>query len=74
MLLGRRFEIAQGMRFMPAAATMGTQTVGSWEVVSLFQGTDGVPYARLANAADTSRIKTVARDELLNGKLYRKVG
>jgi hypothetical protein len=44
------------------------------EVVRLFEGTDGVPYARLANAADASRIKTAARDELLNGKLYRKVG
>ena len=43
------------MRFMPAETTMGTQTVGCWEVVSLFEGTDGVPYARLANASDASR-------------------
>jgi len=66
-------SIERGMNFMPRSSTVGTDTVGSWEVIDLFEGSDGIPYARLANATDRSRIKTVARAELLNRKLYRRV-
>jgi len=66
-------SIVRGMCFMPSSFTVGTDTVGAWEVIDLFEGSDGIPYARLANASDGSRIKTVARAELLNRKLYRRV-
>ena len=44
---------------------------GVWRVVQLFEGADGVPYARLVNAADRSLTKTVATAALLDRSLFR---
>jgi hypothetical protein len=62
--------VVPGMRFLPAWSTAGTLTVGAWEVVRVFAGTDGHRYARLANASDKTRVKSVSCDALLNRKLY----
>ena len=61
------------MRFRTAAATAGSDTVGAWLIVKLFQGTDGLDDAQLRNESDPSRRKTVARSSLLNRKLYARV-
>jgi hypothetical protein len=61
------------MRFRPTWSTTGTETVGAWEVIELFTGSDGLKYARLANIADASKVKSLARDALLNRKLYRRL-
>jgi hypothetical protein len=71
MIGARRIE--PGQRFMPTSLQLGTVTVGPWEIVELFQANDGLPYARLANAADRSRIKTVAEAALLDRHLFRRV-
>jgi hypothetical protein len=57
-------------RFVSAtASTVGQGVV--WRVVQLFEGGDGVRYARLVNAADRSLTKTVATDALLDRNLFR---
>ena len=61
-----------GQRFVPTEATYGTATVGAWEVVELFEGTDGRAYARVATL-NRVRLKTVARAALLDSRLYRRV-
>jgi hypothetical protein len=66
-------RIEPGQRFMPTSLQLGTVTVGPWEIVELFHANDGLPYARLANAADRSRIKTVAEAALLDRHLFRRV-
>ena len=66
-------ELAPGMRFRPAASTMGSETVGSWQVVKVFRGTDGLEYAQLRNETDPSRVKSVACSALLSRKLYTRV-
>lgn len=66
-------RIEPGQRFMPSSLTLGSVTVGPWEIVDLFQAADGIAYARLANAADRSRVKTVAEAALLDRHLFRRV-
>jgi hypothetical protein len=65
--------VEPGQQFMPSSLQLGTVTVGPWEIVELFKAADGLPYARLANAADRSRIKTVAEAALLDRHLFRRV-
>lgn len=48
--------------------------VAIWRVVHLFQGVDGVPYARLVNTVDRSLTKTIATDALLDRTLFRQAG
>jgi len=45
-----------------------------WRVVQLFQGVDGVPYARLVNTVDQSLTKTIATGALLDRSLFRQAG
>ncbi len=64
--------ISVGMRFRSAASTAGSQTVGAWQVVEIFRGSDGLEYAQLRNEADSSRVKSVACRALLDRKLYNR--
>jgi hypothetical protein len=41
-----------------------------WEVVSLFEGIDGQPYAHIVAANDPTRRKTVAQSSLESGTQY----
>jgi hypothetical protein len=41
-----------------------------WEVVSLFDGIDGTPYAHLVAVNDPTRRKTVAQSSLESGNQY----
>ena len=66
-------EVAPGRRFRPADSTMGSETVGSWQVVKVFRGTDGLEYAQLRNETDPSRVKSIACRALLSRKLYTRV-
>jgi hypothetical protein len=66
--------VTPGMRFASARTTAGTATVGAWEVVELFNGSDDIAYARLANVTDPSKVKSVACDALMNTRLYRPIG
>jgi hypothetical protein len=59
-------------RFVSASASAVGRGVGAvWRVVQLFEGGDGVHYARLVNAADGSLTKTVATGALLDRSLFR---
>jgi len=49
----------------------GRGIAGMWRVVRLFEGVDGVAYAKLVNAADGSLTKTVAAAALLDRTLFR---
>lgn len=53
---------------------VGRSITGVWRVVQLFEGADGVAYAKLANAADGSLTKTLAITALLDTALFRHVG
>lgn len=58
--------------FLPATKkTTGTTTNIVWRVVDLFEGRDGIPYARLVNTNDRSLIKTVATEALFDRSLFR---
>jgi hypothetical protein len=62
-------------RFISAGrSAVGRGVTAVWRVVQLFEGRDGVPYARLVNAADRSLTKTVATDALLDRSLFRSAG
>ena len=41
-----------------------------WEVVSLFDGIDGTPYAHIVAVNDPTRRKTVAQSSLESGTQY----
>jgi hypothetical protein len=41
-----------------------------WEVVSLFEGIDGTPYAHIVAVNDPTRRKTVAQSSLETGTQY----
>jgi hypothetical protein len=60
-------------RFNSAGAEIAPRSSLIWEVVALFPGTDGVPYAKLANTVDRSRVKTVAQTALLDRTLFVRV-
>jgi hypothetical protein len=59
-----------------AAVTVGAKyyTAGLpymvWEVVSLFDGIDGTPYAHIVAVNDQTRRKTVAQSSLESGNQY----
>ena len=59
-----------------ATATVGAKyyTAGLpymvWEVVSLFEGIDGTPYAQIVAVNDPTRRKTVAQSSLESGTQY----
>jgi hypothetical protein len=58
--------------FLPATKTTTGKTTGIvWRVVDLFEGRDGIPYARLVNTNDRSLVKTVATEALLDRTLFR---
>jgi hypothetical protein len=58
--------------FLPATKkTTGKSTGIVWRVVDLFEGRDGIPYARLVNTNDRSLTKTVATDALLDRSLFK---
>ncbi len=62
-------------RFVKATRSTPSPGVAAiWRVVQLFEGADGVPYARLVNAADGSLSKTVATTALLDRTLFRYAG
>ena len=68
---GRRIEI--GHRFMAADLRLAPAiTAGAWEIVQVFEATDGLLHARLANTVDRSLIKTVAQAALLDRNLFRR--
>jgi hypothetical protein len=59
-------------RFLPATkTTTGKTTNIVWRVIELFEGRDGIPYARLVNDNDRSLVKTVAAAALLDRNLFR---
>ncbi|MBV8169094.1 MAG: hypothetical protein JO021_20035 [Alphaproteobacteria bacterium] len=59
-------------RFLPATKKTTGKTTGIvWRVVDLFEGRDGIPYARLVNTNDRSLTKTVATEALLDRSLFR---
>jgi hypothetical protein len=41
-----------------------------WEVISLFEGIDGTPYAHIVAVNDPTRRKTVAQSSLESGTQY----
>ena len=62
-------------RFVSAGrSAVASGVTAVWRVVQLFDGRDGVPYARLVNAADRSLTKTVATGALLDRSLFRSAG
>ncbi|MBI3517503.1 MAG: hypothetical protein HY060_26015 [Proteobacteria bacterium] len=62
-------------RFVSATGSnVGRGVTRVWRVVQLFDGGDGVRYARLVNAADRSLTKTVAAAALLDRSLFRHAG
>ena len=68
-------KIAAGERFMASDLIVGSaHSVGLWEVTQTFEGGDGLPYARIANTLDRSRVKTLAEGALLDRNLFRRVG
>ena len=56
--------------FLAADSTAGRQSSIVWRVVDLFQGTDGIAYARLVSTADRSNAKTIAAKALKDRSLY----
>jgi len=68
-----KLTLVPGLRFRPAEPTAGSETVGPWQIIKVFTGTDGLDYAQLRNDADPSRVKSVACSALLNRKFYTKV-
>jgi hypothetical protein len=65
-------NVALEDRFVNAGrSNAGRGVARVWRVVKLFDGADGVPYARLVNAADRTLTKTVATDALLDRSLFR---
>lgn len=59
--------------FVPAGRLVtGGTTAIVWIVVDLFEGRDGIAYARLANRSDRSSIKTIATHALLDRNLFRQ--
>jgi hypothetical protein len=61
-------------RFVNATRATPGYVAAVWRVVQLFEGGDGVRYARLVNAVDRSLTKTVAAGALLDRSLFRHAG
>ena len=57
---GQRYRDLSSSRF----GVLGTE----WIVDAIFQGTDGIQYAQLVNAADLTQQKTLAVDVLKDRK------
>ncbi len=52
-------------------SAIGSSVAGIWRVTQLFEGADGVAYAKLENTTDRTLIKTVATGALLDRALFR---
>lgn len=59
-----------GGRFRSADKTFFGGEAEVWEIVSTFQGIDGLRYAQLVHIYDRTRTKTVAVKALLDRRLY----
>lgn len=64
----RDSEVAVGQRYRKSDAPLIV-----WEVVSLFTGTDGMPYAGIVRADDRTMRKTVAAAALERGPQYQRI-
>lgn len=64
----RDTDIAAGQRFRKCDAPRVV-----WQVDSLFDGVDGVPYAAIFRIDDPSMRKTVARASLERGGQYERI-
>lgn len=64
----RDSEVAVGQRYRKSDAPLIV-----WEVVSLFIGTDGMPYAGIVRADDRTMRKTVAAAALERGPQYQRI-
>ena len=70
--MAKNSKVALEDRFLPATKTTTGKSTGIvWQVVDLFEGRDGIPYARLVNANDRSLVKTVATEALFDRSLFR---
>ena len=69
----RAASVALEDRFVSATGS-ALGRAAEWRVVQVFEGGDGVRYARLVNAADQSLTKTVATGALLDRNLFRQAG
>jgi hypothetical protein len=56
---------APGQRFTPRSHPQSV-----WEVVKVYEGTDGIAYAQLRSIADPSRLKTVSGAALRQRSLW----
>lgn len=65
---GKNVDVTIGQRFRKADAPLIV-----WEVASMFDGTDGVPYAGIICIADPSQRKTVAQEALVRGLQYQRL-
>lgn len=64
----RDSEVAVGQRYRKRDAQLIV-----WEVVSVFVGTDGMPYAGIVRVDDRTMRKTVAVAALAGGTQYQRV-
>jgi hypothetical protein len=69
--MSKQPRVAVEDRFTPATcAVTGRSTAIIWRVVDLFEGRDGIAYARVVNHADPSLAKTLAAQALLDRSLF----
>jgi hypothetical protein len=59
-------------RFVTSSRSAIRSMAAVWRVVHLFQGMDGIAYARLVNSVDQSLTKTVATSALLDRSFFRQ--
>jgi hypothetical protein len=64
----RDSEVAVGQRYRKRDAQLIV-----WEVISVFVGTDGMPYAGIVRVDDRTMRKTVASAALSGGTQYQRV-
>jgi hypothetical protein len=62
---GQRYRDLSSSRF----GVLGTE----WIVDAIFRGTDGIQYAQLAHASDSTQQKTLAVDVLTDRKRFARV-
>ena len=68
------FKLFKSQKHATAAVGSRYYTAGLpymvWEVVNLFDGIDGTPYAHIVAVNDPTRRKTVAQSSLESGNQY----
>ena len=63
-------EVRVGQAYLPSDATyLGNRTL-VWTVTALYTGTDGLLYAKLVNALDSSLTKTLGVDALTDPRRF----